>query len=157
MNIYLERLTVEDIHQVNIIQKLAFQDSFEKYKFCPAFQCTDDQMLAFSHKSDAYKIILDGVIIGSIFLYKISDNHYELDTISIDPSYQNIGVGCETIKLIEKLYSNVTIWTLSTPHTDYRNRHFYEKHGYIQIGVEPVTEYLELIKYKKDLISMSYV
>ena len=108
-------------------------------------------MISFLGKADAYKILFNKVIVGSVFIYKISDNHFELDTLSIDPQFQNTGIGGKVIGLIEKLYPRVQIWTLSTPEADYRNRHLYEKHGYKQVGAEFINEYLNLIRYTKEI------
>ncbi len=149
MDIKLEKIWAEDIYEINRIQRLAFIDSYHRYKFCPAFEATDEQMISFLEKAKAYKILLNEMIIGSVFIYIISDNLYELDTISIDPQFQNMGIGGKVIRLIENLYSTVQTWTLSTPETDYRNRHFYESLGYQQVGAEFVNEYLNLIRYKK--------
>lgn len=151
MNIGVEKVSVEDIMEINRIQKLAFKDSYDKYSFCPAYEATDEQVISFLEKANAYKILLDEKIIGSIFICKISDNHYELNTISIHPQFQNTGIGGKVISLIEKLHSNVLTWTLSTPDADYRNRHLYEKLDYIQVGSEVINEYLKLIQYKKEL------
>lgn len=151
MNIKLEKISVEDIYEINRIQTLAFKDSYEKYKFCPAFEATNEQMISYLEKAKAYKILLNEMIIGSVFIYRISDNHFELDTISIHPQFQNMGIGGKVIALIENLYSSAQTWTLSTPETDYRNRHLYEKLGYQQVGTESVNEHLNLIRYKKEV------
>jgi GNAT superfamily N-acetyltransferase len=81
-----------------------------------------------------YKIINDDCIVGAVFLRKISDIEYELNSICIDPAYQNLGIGSKSIELIENKYSTVNVWTLSTPYYSKRNHHFYEKHGYKKIG-----------------------
>lgn len=151
MDIKLEKISTEDIDEINKIQKLAFKNSYHQYKFCPAFEATNEQMISFLEKAEAYKILLNEMIIGSVFIYKISDNHYELDTISIDSQFQNMGIGDKAIGLIENLYSSVQTWTLSTPEADYRNRHLYEKLGYKQVGTEFVNEYLNLVRYKKEI------
>lgn len=151
MDIKLEKISTEDIDEINKIQKLAFKNSYHQYKFCPAFEATNEQMISFLEKAEAYKILLNEMIIGSVFIYKISDNHYELDTISIDSQFQNMGIGDKAIRLIENLYSSVQTWTLSTPEADYRNRHLYEKLGYKQVGTEFVNEYLNLVRYKKEI------
>lgn len=153
MDIKLEKVSIKDIAEINKIQKIAFKDSYDKYKFCPAYEVSDEQVISFLEKAAAYKILLDGEPVGSIFIYKISDNHYELDTISILPQLQNTGIGGLAVSLVEKLYPNALTWTLSTPETDYRNRHFYEKLGYYQVGSEVINEYLTLIKYRKELNS----
>lgn len=151
MNIKIENLSVEDISEINYIQKLAFKDSYEKYKYCPAYETTDDQIITFLEKATGYKILIGDRIIGSIFVCRINDKHYELNTISIAPKFQNAGIGNQVVTQIEKRHPNVLIWTLSTPDGDARNRHFYEKLAYIQIGSEFINNNLTLIEYKKNL------
>lgn len=151
MDIKLKKASIEGIGEINRIQKLAFENSYHQYKFCPAFEATDEQMISFLVKANVYKILLSEVIIGSIFIYKITDNHYELDTITIDPQFQNMGVGSKIIGLIEDLYPDAQIWTLSTPEPDGRNRHLYEKLGYKQVETEFINEYLSLIRYIKEI------
>lgn len=151
MSFEIKEILVEDINEINQIQKLAFKDSFERYKFCPAYEVTDDQVITFLEKAIGYKIIFDNVIVGSVFVCKISDSHYELNTITVSPEFQNRGIGFQAIKEIEKNHPNVLVWTLSTPDSDTRNRYFYEKLGYYQVGSEYINEYLTLTEYKKNI------
>lgn len=143
---------ITDACVINIISHLAFKDSFERYKFCPAYEATEEQVVTWIKNSLAYKIIVDGQIIGSIFIINKSNYEYELSIISIHPDYQNMGIATEAIKCIEKLYTDVKIWTLQTPENEIRNKHFYEKLGYINVGYEKVNDLLNLINYKKELI-----
>lgn len=145
----IKEIAFEDIKEINNIQKIAYKASFDKYKFCPIYEATDDQVVSFLKGAMGYKILLDKVIIGSIFICKINDNHYEMNTISINPQFQNTGIGSNAITQVENIHSNVLVWTLSTPDADDRNRHFYEKLGYNQIGSEVINENLTLIEYRK--------
>ena len=149
MNVSLEKVKMEDITEINRIQKLAFQESHDKYIFCPAYDATDDDIAAFLENSDAYKIMDSETIIGSIFICKIKEHEYDLNTITIHPEYQNKGLGNQAIFLVEKLYPNALTWTLQTPAADERNCHLYEKYGYQEDGREEINEFLTLIQYKK--------
>jgi len=149
MKVRIEEVKTEDIAEINRIQKLAFKESYEKYQFCPAFETTDERMALILEKADAYKILENEKIVGSIFIYKISDHQYELDTISIHPEYQNKGIGSDAINLIESLYPDALCWTLQTPEADHRNRHLYEKHGYLKEDSKEINKNLVLIQYKK--------
>lgn len=108
-------------------------------------------MVNYFEKSDVYKILFDGIIVGSIFIYKIANNHYELDTISICPDFQNLGIGSKAIDIVEKFYKDALIWTLQTPEKELRNCRLYERLKYRQVGEKVVNEYLTLIRYKKEL------
>jgi hypothetical protein len=57
------------------------------------------------------------------------------------------------MKSIENYYTDVLVWTLQIPETDYRNRHFYEKLGYIQVESRYINQYLNLTLYKKEIAS----
>ena len=151
MIIKIEELMPNDIIEIHKIQKMAFKDAFDKYHFCPAFEATEKELTSFLMKAVGYKIVCDGKIVGSIFICKISLDHYELDTMSINPQFQNLGIGCKAIAQLEKIHPNVLTWTLSTPDSDGRNRHLYEKFGYKQVGTESINKNLKLIKYKKEL------
>lgn len=151
MEIVLEKASFNDIPEINQIQKNAFKESFNNYRFCPAYEITNEQMLTYFEKSDVYKILFDGIIVGSIFIYKIANNHYELDTISIRPDFQNLGIGYKAIDIVEKIYTDASIWTLLTPKKELRNRRLYERLKYRQVGEEVVNEYLTLIHYEKEL------
>jgi len=150
VKVEVEVASINEIAEINRIQKLAFKASYDKYKYCPAFEMSDKQIVKSLEKAFAYKITKSGKIIGSIFIYKIGEHHYELDIITIHPEYQGAGIGGEAMHLIEKIYSDALVWTLSTPETDYRNCHFYEKIGYVQFDAKVINEQLTLIRYKKE-------
>lgn len=141
-----------DIPEINRIQKLAFKESHDKYHFCPAYETTDEQIMSYLEKTeiDIYKIITNNQIIGSAYVYIMGNNHYELDTITIDPIYQNTGIGTKVMELIGNNYTEALQWSLQTPETDSRNRHFYEKLGYTQVGSRYINQSLNLILYKKE-------
>jgi ribosomal protein S18 acetylase RimI-like enzyme len=102
-------------------------------------------------KADAYKILADNETVGSVFIYQTGENRYELDTISVLPEYLNKGIGDCAISLVESNYPDAVCWTLQTPEKDIRNRHLYEKHGYLAVDSVEVNEYLSLIQYRKQL------
>lgn len=154
MNIRIDAAGLADISAINKIQKLAFKASYDKYRFCPAFEAEDDHLVAYMEWARIYKILYDGEIIGSIFIYKAEDHHYELDSISIIPQYQNAGIGVIAIALAESLYPDAKLWTLATPDSDHRNRHFYEKLGYVEFETEIINSDLKLIRYKKEIASL---
>lgn len=151
MDVRLEKVASEDIAEINRIQKLAFRESYEKYRFCPAYEATDKSMAVNIERADAYKILADNETVGSVFIYQTGENIYELDTISVHPEYQNRGIGDRAISLVESNYPDAVCWTLQTPEKDIRNRYLYEKHGYQAVDSVEINEYLSLIQYKKQL------
>ena len=84
-----------------------------------------------------YKIMLDGIIIGTFWLDHETDgraSHFKLQDFCIIPEYQNRGHGAKAIKLMEKLHQNIKIWLLETSSCSVGNQHLYEKMGYKKIG-----------------------
>jgi len=152
MIIHLSAAGREDLSAVNRIQKLAFKESFEKYGFCPAFESEDEHLASYLEWARIYKILAGEELVGSIFIYKADENHYEIDSISITPIYQNLGIGSIALDLAESLHPDARLWTLATPDSDLRNRHFYEKLGYVEYDVEVINSDLKLIRYKKETV-----
>ena len=150
MNIRLSAAGREDLSAINRIQKLAFKESFEKYGFCPAFESEDEHLASYLEWARIYKILAGEELVGSIFIYKADENHYEIDSISVIPEYQNFGIGSIAITLVESRHPDARLWTLATPDSDLRNRHFYEKLGYVEYDVEEINSALKLIRYKKE-------
>ncbi len=150
MDIQLMPAQIEDLPAINRIQKLAFRDSYDQYGFCPAFEAEDEHLIAYLEWARIYKIVLEGHIIGSVFIYKAEENHYELDSISLAPEYQNNGLGSRAILMIENRHPDALLWTLSTPASDERNRHYYEKLGFAPFDSEYINNDLVLIRYKKE-------
>ncbi len=72
MNIHLSAAGLEDLSAVNRIQKLAFRESFEKYRFCPAFESEDEHLAAYLEWARIYKILAGEELVGSIFIYKLT-------------------------------------------------------------------------------------
>lgn len=130
----------------------AFQEDKIKYGVIPPEIDTIEWHVANIVNGMYYKIVLNDNIIGAINLYDLGNNSVRIGSIFIDPEYQNQGIGTESIKFIEKKYPNTKKWSLDTPYQNYRNHHFYEKHGYVKVDeIKPkrgidfrVYEYLKL-------------
>jgi GNAT superfamily N-acetyltransferase len=86
---------------------------------------------------DYYKILADGQIIGGFIIFRKKPAEYELGRIFIDPNFQNQGVGAQAFAFIWQTYPLAKRWTLGTPAWNVRNRHFYQKVGFVEVGAEP--------------------
>ncbi len=84
-------------------------------------------------ENECYKILQNEHIVGGIVVVEKGNGHYHLDLIFIHPDYHNHGIGTLSMQFIENTYM-ATRWTLDTPTWAVRNRHFYEKLGYINVG-----------------------
>lgn len=81
-----------------------------------------------------YKILSDEHIIGGIIIFPKKRGHYELGRIFIDPEFQNQGIGTQAFKFIWQEFPLSRKWTLDTPVWNLRNRHFYKKRGFVEVG-----------------------
>lgn len=47
MKVKLEEASINEMAEINMIQKLAFKASYDKYGYCPVFEMTDEQIVAY--------------------------------------------------------------------------------------------------------------
>ena len=86
-----------------------------------------------------YKIILDegfASIIGGFIIFQNAYGDCELGRIFIDPEYQNQGFGTQAMAFMDRTFPEARRWTLGTPLWNLRTQHFYEKVGFVKIGME---------------------
>lgn len=98
-------------------------------------------------ENECYTILENEDIVGGIVIVVKGNRHFHLDLIFIHPDYHNRGIGMMAMRFIEKTYS-ATRWTLDTPTWAVRNRYFYEKLGYVNVG-EFEDDDTSLIMYEK--------
>lgn len=80
-----------------------------------------------------YMILLEKKPIGIFWLHHETEDSLSLEDFCILPEYQGKEYGTKVLKLIEELYPHNKIWTLGTPYFCARNRHLYEKVGYLYV------------------------
>jgi GNAT superfamily N-acetyltransferase len=83
---------------------------------------------------DYYKIIVEGGIVGGVIVFRRERLRYELGRIFVDPDYQNRGIGTSAFDFLWSRYPFAKLWVLGTPSWNQRNRHFYKKVGFIELG-----------------------
>ena len=149
MNLIFDRAKPEDALKLIEVQDLSFLEDYKMYGECPSYQEKEENMIDMIHNAIVYKISVNGDIVGDVIVRNRGNGTYYLRTISVIPQFQNLGIGTKAIEFIEKNHPDGTVWLLITPEKSYRNRHFYEKLGYINKGEEHHSENLTLIKYKK--------
>lgn len=78
------------------------------------------------HKdASSYMIFYDDTLIGAIILWVRESGNNNLGSIFLDPEFENIGIGTELWKLVEKNYPNTNKWITDTPGFSKRNHNFY--------------------------------
>ena len=88
-----------------------------------------------NRSGDYLKILYDGKIVGGTTVWKISDTHYEIFNVFVDPDYHRKGIGKESFRLIMEKYPQAKRWTLDTPDWNIRTKAYYEKLGFRQYGI----------------------
>lgn len=135
--IALEKAEIVDAKEITEIKKAAYNQEINRYLGRnggpPGYDRVESEMDIIG-RFPAYKIMLDGKIIGAFFLIPLEENRMRFEDFVIDPAYQGKGYGFRTLQLAEQLYSNIQEWYLSTPIFSVGNQHLYEKFGYREIS-----------------------
>jgi len=153
MNLNITRTKMSEAEALLKIQREAFLSDLKKYKdydTSPAAELLDFFKYKLNH-SIHYTIFLNGKIVGGICIVKITDIHYRLFRIFLNPAIQNRGLGSKILTQIEKKFPHVKEWSLDTPKDNTRTRHFYEKFGYKKTKEFKVNDRLTLIEYEKKI------
>jgi len=93
-----------------------------------------DWNLKWISKTPYFKILNGEGIVGGMIVFGTGQGQCELGRIFVDPSYQNLGIGQQAMRLLFSTFPQVTRWTLGTPCWATRNQHFYEKLGFVEVG-----------------------
>jgi RimJ/RimL family protein N-acetyltransferase len=83
---------------------------------------------------DYYKIVQEDQIIGGIIIFRERPREYEVGRIFLNPAFHNQGIGTQAFTLLWQMYPLAKRWTLDTPAWHERNRHFYKKAGFVELG-----------------------
>lgn len=150
MNLQFIPATEEDADELMAVQNAAFADDVRKYGECPSYIEQRETMLEKINSAVFYKILADGKIAGGIEVYKRTETHYHLYMLCVDPALQNNGIGSQALQFLFEHHPEALIWTLVTPADDPRNRHLYEKAGFVNTGERVVSDSLTLIRYERN-------
>ena len=154
MDVNILKAESKDATEINNILRSAFKESYEKYRFCPAYEAEDNQISVWITDSFVYKILVNEQLQGAVFVVEKNKQECELSIIAINPESQNMGIASKSIILVKQLHTNTKIWTLQTPEKETGNLHLYEKLGYVKIGCEKVNEHLNLVNYRKEVANI---
>lgn len=76
------------------------------------------------------KCTMNGNLVGSCIL-DIQEDKGVIGGLHVGSHYMNTGIGSWIINEIERMFPNVSTWSLETPDYATRNHHFYEKNQFI--------------------------
>ena len=152
--ISIERAELNDAQEITRIKTMAFNKEINTYLGRdggpPGYDSVESE-IEIIEKYVAFKIVLAQKIIGSFFLILLEDNKVRFEDFVIDPTYQGRGYGLKTLQIIEKEYSHIENWYLSTPIFSIGNQHLYEKFGYREIRRDDdEIEYIKILHHPKD-------
>lgn len=137
MNLSIERATPGDADALVQAQIAAFHHDAVMYPGIgvggPPGYDSVVEMVERIQQDECYKFVEDGQCAGGMVVFDMGQGHFHLGVIFIAPDWQNRGIGTQAIAFIEQAYP-ASRWTLDTPTWATRNRHFYEKLGYENVG-----------------------
>ncbi|GGH29164.1 GNAT family N-acetyltransferase [Paenibacillus segetis] len=86
--------------------------------------------------NDSFTILMHGEAIGVAIVWIQDEGNYYLESLFIDSSIQNMGIGTRIWRMIESKYPDAKMWKTATPGTSKRNHHFYiDKCGFKLINI----------------------
>lgn len=145
--ISIERATLEDANEITEIKIAAFNKEINTYLGRdggpPGYDQVESEIDIIKNLI-AYKILWNQQIIGAFFLIPQGEDEMQFEDFVIHPDYQGKGYGYHVLELVEKQYSFIKAWYLSTPIFSVGNQHLYEKFGYVEIDRDE-----EEIRYSK--------
>lgn len=158
LNVKLEEAREDELHEVHRLQIESFMPLYEVYRDegSPATQTIEKIRSMACDYRKWYFIVYYGARVGAINVgWKDTDGDGELDyhisPLFVIPKFQNRGIGCVAINKLFELYPEAKVWRLSTILQEQRNRHVYEKCGFVrEEGEKIVNDKLTLIDYKLD-------
>jgi RimJ/RimL family protein N-acetyltransferase len=133
----IERAYRRDEKELTLLSKLSFDDDIHYGAPGPGGPPGYDSAIwqgRMMKLGDYYKIIRDGQMIGGIIVRRKRVQEYELTRIFIVPEHQNQGIGKQVFEFLWETYPLAKRWTLGTPKWNTRNRHFYKRVGFEEIG-----------------------
>jgi N-acetylglutamate synthase-like GNAT family acetyltransferase len=100
-----------------------------------------------------HQIQKDGNLVGGIYITSQSNSEMKIEFLFLSPDYQGRKIGATVMALVEDDYKEVKKWFLLTPNKDFRNHHFYEKHGFRKVGELRPDENsdFKLFQYEKEI------
>jgi len=134
--IMIERAELDDAQAITEIKTIAYNKEINTYLGRnggpPGYDEVESQIYIIKNFI-AYKIELDNQIIGGLFLIPLGDKKMRFEDFVIEPSLQGKGYGYRVMELVEKTYSDINEWQLSTPVFSVGNQHLYKKFGYVEV------------------------
>lgn len=152
--IRFSKVYLDDVFQ---IQQKAYFPLYEKYqdKETNPYMESKELMLKKYTRPGTYGYVFleAGVAVGAVRIIPKGDV-CKVSALAVLPAYQNRGIAQTALREIERIHSDVKLWTLDTLLQEKGNCHLYEKLGYVRVGVpKVVNSKLTLVDYEKRVVS----
>lgn len=147
----IERALLEDMEEILILQKLAFQSQakiYNKNDLPPLIQTLEE--IRKEYASHIFlKAVVDEKIIGSV-KGSMEENTCHVGRLIVHPDHQDQGIGKKLMQIIENYNENIQRFELFTGHESKKNIYLYESLGYetFKIMDEGHVKLLFMEKYK---------
>ena len=132
------RASVEDSEAIAQCARNAYSD--EIFRFDDTSKVnehpTAENVLYHIEHHIYYKIVLDDIVIGGVFIVEKGAQTASIEDFCIAPSHQNKGYGKFVLSELERMHGDVIKWVLTTPVYSVRNQCLYEKCGYKRVKVD---------------------
>jgi isopentenyldiphosphate isomerase/GNAT superfamily N-acetyltransferase len=151
--ISLKKASLKDAEEPLTLQREVFMPLYRKYndhETSPVTQ-TMERFSARFERGDYFKILFEGELSGSVFVYEKSPGLMRLHIINILEKHHNKGIAQVVMKRLELMYPEADAWELDTILAEERNCYLYEKMGYKRTGdAKVINQDLTIIRYRKD-------
>lgn len=154
MNISLKTALPADAARILELQRRAFQpllDKYEDYDTSPATETLDRVMTRITEPGSAcHMIMMDGSMIGMLRVKRAGEGAYRVGPVFVAPEHQGKGAAQAAFRLIEQMYADARVWTLTTILEEAGNCRLYEKLGYTRTGeYKKINERMTFVGYER--------
>lgn len=138
--ISLERATPEDVEILTETCTRAFDSDSEVGEPAPGgppgYNSQDWNLRIINNKYlQYYKILKENDIVGGFIVGDRGPGYQVCERIWVDPEHMREGIGQTAFAMIWKKYPLADLWALGTPEWNLRTNPFYQKLGFVQIGI----------------------
>ena len=147
------KATIVDVPHLLAIQRRAFKPLYELYQDCnnPFLMTSSEMLRKISYKYGSYyKVLYEHKLCGAVYSFKMDESLFKIGLVYVEPSLQGKGIAGQAIRLAEKNQPNIKSWEIDFPADQLKNKHCYEKLGYVDTGKrESINDKLTLAYYRK--------
>lgn len=129
----IESASANDLKEILVLQKLAFQSEAERYDdyTLPPLTQTLEGVQADFDKMIFLKASVDGRIVGSVRAYADGETCH-VGRLVVHPDFQRQGIGRQLVHEIERRFEQVQRFEIFTGHRSVPALHLYEGLGYTE-------------------------